>query len=68
MLCPNCGHLVYRPSEQSWDEQRPVRTYTCAACGYVFETVEVLRETARLQAFQSTLFRVINESREGMRT
>ena len=64
MICPNCQTLVYRPSEQSWDEQRPVREYTCAACGYVFETVEVLRETARLQAFQSTLFRVINGNRE----
>ena len=59
MTCPNCGMDWLKP-EAIEHGPEPVRRYCCPKCGFRWETVELVRATAQRQAFQATMFGILN--------
>ena len=59
MPCPNCGCTHVRPFRYRYGDQ-PSREYRCPMCNYQWDTVEVVGSTIRKQAFQATLWQVVN--------
>ena len=59
MTCPNCGaeHSVVTRTEPG---EAVRRGRMCPECRFRWTTVEQVAEVARRQAFQATLFKVMN--------
>lgn len=58
MTCPNCGREWLRP----YKHEPPVRFYQCYECGFRFQSVELVRVVAERQAFQASMFKMLQES------
>ena len=63
MNCPNCQYDVSLPMGRREEDGSTMRRYRCPKCGFLFDTLEVLRSLVEVQQFQMTLRDIIN--REG---